>query len=73
MVIGHRLIIIISIVTIPVLAVQDGIYLHYEIGMDAYRKAQYDLAIQEFESILSDNWESPELYYNLGNSFLRTF
>ena len=69
--IGRRIILIISIITIPVFAVQDGISLHYGIGMDAYRKGQYNLAIQEFESILSNNLDSPELYYNLGNAFYR--
>ena len=71
MVIGRRIILIISFITIPVFAVQDGISLHYGVGIDAYRKGQYDLAIQEFESILSNNWDSPELYYNLGNAFYR--
>ena len=71
MVSGRRIILIISLITIPVFAVQDGISLHYGVGIDAYRKGQYDLAIQEFESILSNNWDSPELYYNLGNAFYR--
>ena len=71
MVIGRRIILIISFITIPVFAVQDGISLHYGVGIDAYRKGQYDLAIQEFESIVSNNWDSPELYYNLGNAFYR--
>jgi len=71
MVIGRRIILIISFITIPVFAIQDGISLHYEVGIDAYKKGQYDLAIQEFESILSNNWDSSELYYNLGNAFYR--
>ena len=71
MVIGRRIILIISFITIPVFAIQDGISLHYEVGIDAYKKGEYDLAIQEFESILSNNWDSPELYYNLGNAFYR--
>ena len=71
MLIGPRLILFISIITIPVFAVQEGISLHYGIGMDAYKRGQYDLSIQEFESILSDSWVSPELYYNLGNAFYR--
>ena len=45
--------------------------LHYEKGVNAYRNNQYDLAIQEFESILDNNWDSPELYYNLGNAYYR--
>ena len=71
MMLGRRIILVISIITIPIFAVQDGISLHYGIGMDAYRKGQYEFAIQEFESILSKNWDSPELYYNLGNAFYR--
>lgn len=46
----------------------DGIYNN---GLLAYKKGQYDLSIQEFETILSKNKESPELYYNLGNSYYR--
>ncbi len=45
--------------------------LHYLKGLDAYHQNQYDLAIQEFETILDNNWCSSELYYNLGNSFYR--
>ena len=71
MVVGRKIILILSIITIPVFAVQNGIYQHYGIGMDAYRNGQYELAIQEFESILSNNWDSPELYFNLGNAFYR--
>jgi len=71
MVIGRRIILFISLIIIPVFAVQDGISIHYGLGIDAYRKGQYDLAIQEFESILSNNLDSPELYYNLGNAYYR--
>ena len=72
MLIGHRLIILISIITIPIYAVQEQISVHYGIGMDAYKQGQYDLSIQEFESILENNWTSPQLYYNLGNAFYRS-
>ena len=56
----------------PLLAVKEEIPLHYENGMDAYRNGQFDLAVQEFEVILENNWDSPELYYNLGNAFYRS-
>ena len=49
MVVGYRLIFITAIITIPIFAVQDGISLHYGIGMDAYRQGQYELAIQELK------------------------
>ena len=43
----------------------------YQNGIKAYSNGNYPLAVQEFEEILSHNWESPELYYNLGNSYYR--
>ena len=54
-----------------IFAVSGNINLHYENGLDAYRNNQYELAIQEFETILDNNWDSPELYYNLGNAYYR--
>ena len=45
--------------------------MHYEKGLDAYLNNQYELAIQEFETVLDNNWASPELYYNLGNAYYR--
>jgi len=44
---------------------------HYSKGKEAYRNGQFELAIQEFESILENNWVSPQLYYNLGNAYFR--
>jgi tetratricopeptide (TPR) repeat protein len=43
----------------------------YENGINAYSNGNYQLAVQEFEEILKQNWESPELYYNLGNAYYR--
>ena len=65
------MVLLLFIIGIPLFAVEEGISEFYKNGMDAYKKGQYDLAIQEFESILSDNWGSPELYYNLGNAYYR--
>ena len=69
---GLNKIFIILYLSLPLLAVEIETSKIYENGIDAYRKGQYDLAIQEFESILLDNWDSPELYYNLGNAFYRS-
>ena len=71
MITGLNKIFIILFLSLPLLAVEIETSKIYENGIDAYRKGQYDLAIQEFESILLDNWDSPELYYNLGNAFYR--
>ena len=69
---GLRIFLLLFFMCIPLLAVEEGISQYYKNGTDAYKKGQYDLAIQEFESILSNNWDSPELYYNLGNAFFRS-
>jgi len=52
-------------------ALENGINQQYDKALNAYRNNQYELAIQEFESILDKNWDSSELYYNLGNAFYR--
>ena len=68
---GRRFFLLLFFIGIPLFAVEEEISQYYKNGMDAYKKGQYELAIQEFESILSNNWDSPELYYNLGNAFYR--
>ena len=72
MIAGCKYILLLVTLIFPLLAVQEEIPFHYENGMDAYRNGQFDLAIQEFEVILENNWDSPELYYNLGNAFYRS-
>ncbi len=71
MVTGFKKIFIILFLSMPLMAVEVETSIIYENGMDAYRKGQFDLAIQEFESIILSNWDSPELYYNVGNAFYR--
>ncbi|MBQ9417601.1 MAG: tetratricopeptide repeat protein [Bacteroidales bacterium] len=36
-----------------------------------YRQADYPAAIAAYEAIAASGWESPELYYNLGNAYYR--
>ena len=54
-----------------ILAVHPRVENKYHIGIDAYKNGNYQLSIQEFEDILNQGWESPEIYYNLGNAFFR--
>jgi tetratricopeptide (TPR) repeat protein len=37
----------------------------------AYSDGAWAHAIELYEQLLSDGWEAPELYYNLGNAFFR--
>jgi len=64
---GHKLILL--ILSFPLFAIQENIDQHYKEGLKAYKNNQYDLAIQEFETILDSNWLSSQLYYNLGNAY----
>lgn len=38
----------------------------------AYAKKDFDKAIELYERIVSDNQQSPELYFNLGNAYYQT-
>jgi tetratricopeptide (TPR) repeat protein len=43
----------------------------FEKGNDLYQKGKYDLAAKAYESVLSANQESAELYFNLGNCYYK--
>ena len=68
---GSRVHFIILLLSCPVFALTESMSMHYEKGLDAYLNNQYELAIQEFETLLDNNWASRELYYNLGNAYYR--
>ena len=40
-------------------------------GNEAYNAGRYDTAVMEYEACLKLGFESPELYYNLGNAYFR--
>ncbi len=42
-----------------------------ERGNDYYQKQQYDKAVQAYNKVLNEGYESAELYYNLGNAYYR--
>ena len=44
---------------------------YYKSGLDFYESRAYQNAKSAFEKVLENNWESPELYYNLGNVYYR--
>jgi tetratricopeptide (TPR) repeat protein len=43
----------------------------FEKGNDLYQKGKYDLAAKSYESVLAENKESAELYFNLGNCYYK--
>lgn len=51
------------------LTAQPDIFLQQ--GNRYYQKQQYDQAIQSYNKVLNEGFESSELYYNLGNAYYR--
>lgn len=41
-------------------------------GVAAYNQGNYEQALNMFEAVLDSGYVSPELYYNLGNSYYKT-
>jgi len=52
-------------------AVPDNLTRNYKQGLFAYQSGKFEQAVTAFEKILDNNWESSELYYNLGNAYYR--
>ncbi len=44
----------------------------YKSGNEAYENEDYELAIQKYMELISDDYISADLYYNLGNAYYRT-
>ena len=47
-------------------------FLYFQNGNEAYQKADYQQAIEQYESALRQGYASVALYYNLGNSYFKT-
>lgn len=43
----------------------------FQEGKEEYQKGRYSKAIEKFQSILDGGFESPEVYYNLGNAWYK--
>ncbi len=43
----------------------------FQKGNDYYNNGEYQLAINAFDSLLNNNTESADIYYNLGNSWFK--
>ena len=69
---GDKFNILYIVFLLPLFAFENSIVQHYEQGLTAYQNNQYELAIQNFEQILSKDWESSTLYYNLGNAYYKS-
>jgi tetratricopeptide (TPR) repeat protein len=43
----------------------------FELGNQLYQEDDFAGAIEAYEAVLEAGWESPDLYYNLGNSYFK--
>jgi len=57
----------ILLLTTQIFFAQNG----FEKGNELYQKGKYDLAVKAYESVLAANKQSPQLYFNLGNSYYK--
>jgi tetratricopeptide (TPR) repeat protein len=56
---------------LPCLAVAGGLDYNFKQGNQHYIDGEYDKAVTEYEKIIAAGYQSPELYYNLGNAYFR--
>ena len=53
-------------------AMNGEIHSIYNQALQAYQVGHFELAINNYENILNNEWESPQLYYNLRNAYYRS-
>ncbi len=63
-----KLILFLLFLTVSVIAQPDSFLKQ---GNQYYQKQQYDKAIESYDKVLNQGYESAELYYNLGNAYYR--
>ena len=64
----------ILLVTVSILntyAQLDTVYKIIQKANNCYKHTEYDSAIALYKTVLKKGWESPYLYYNLGNAYFR--
>lgn len=68
-----RKIISLSIVVlfIPLIMLADSAKTLFEIANDHYNKGEYEQSIALYDSLISNNLESADLYYNMGNAWYK--
>jgi len=55
----------------PVQSAQSGVDYFFEQGNTAYKAGNYQEALQWYQKILDQGFESGQLYYNMGNSYYK--
>src|SRR4051812_4383220 len=63
---------IVFILCFPLLIMADDSQSLFNKGNTFYQKEEYDKAIEQYDKLLKQGYESSELYYNLGNSYYKT-
>lgn len=64
-----RTIVLCLTLALPTLTIAQASDAH--LADELYRQADYPAAIEAYENLLADGWESADLHYNLGNAYYR--
>ena len=62
---------VIALLFVPILLMADEASLQVEQANQLYRSGSYQKAAEVYEQILKNGFESPVLYYNLGNAYFK--
>lgn len=69
----HRVLLLVGCCLVFCIPVRAGEYTDLiKKGNEHFKAGEYDAAIDTYESVLSSNKESAELYYNLGNAYYKS-
>ncbi|MDZ7725817.1 MAG: tetratricopeptide repeat protein [candidate division KSB1 bacterium] len=66
-----KTLLLILLFAVGVLYGQQQVEYLFEKGNDLYKDGSYEKAIEVYESIVANDYESAELYYNLGNAYYK--
>jgi tetratricopeptide (TPR) repeat protein len=66
-----RMVILVLSLILPGTIMAGGLDYTFEQGNQHYINGEYDQAVAEYEKIVAAGYQSPELYYNLGNAYFR--
>lgn len=65
----RKLILLVLLLTPVFLSAQVDAKTQFKIGNEAYAEKNYEVALEYYNTVLEEGYSSPELYFNLGNTY----
>ncbi len=66
-----KIILVLSLLPLFQRASAEDINILFRKGNDFYKKQEYDSAVKSYGQILAEGYETPEVYFNIGNAYYR--